>query len=229
MNNWEIVEDKASIVLLGSFNPRIFHPEWLINRQIVDSWNYNDEAIICMPDFTQIHLPDSKTLSVYINRFILESTLASNNLALADLATNIFVKLSETPLEKLGMNYSATIHLRDQESWMNFGKNFAPIPPWKEACLYLQSELTDNQEKEIGLWSMTMHFPRPDKLNGFLRPKIEVASSEDRTLTFSINNHVELDQMETSEAMKILSEYWEDSLSIAEQLIENMMNNQLQG
>ncbi len=229
MKKWEVVGDKASIVLLGSFNPRIFHPEWLINRQIVDSWNYNDESIICVPDFTQIHLPDSRTLTVYINRFILESTLASNNLALADLVTNIFVRLPETPLEKLGMNYSATIHLRDQGSWRNFGKNFAPISPWKEACLYLQSELTDDQEKEIGLWSITMHFPRPDELNGFLRPKIEVASSEDRTLAFSINNHVELDQVETPEAMKILSEHWKKSLPIAEQLIENMMNNQLEG
>lgn len=229
MKKWEVVEDKASIVLLGSFNPRIFHPEWLINRQVVDSWNYDDETTICVPDFAQIHLPDSRTLNVYINRFILESTLASNNLALADLVTNIFVRLPETPLKKLGMNYLATIRLRDQQSWMNFGKNFAPISPWKEACLYLQSELTDNQEKEIGLWSITMHFPRPDKLNGFLRPKIEVASSEDRTLAFSINNHVELDQMETPEAMKILSEHWKNSLPIAEQLIENMMNNQLQG
>ena len=229
MKKWEIVGDKASIVLLGSFNPRIFHPEWLINRQIVDSWNYNEETMICVPDFAQVHLPDSRTLSVYINRFILESTLASNNLALADLATNIFVRLSETPLEKLGMNYSATIRLRNQESWRNFAKDFAPISPWKDACSYLQSELTDSQEKEIGLWSITMHFPRPDELEGFLRPKIEVASSEERTLAFSINNHVELDQVETSGAMKILSEHWENSLLIAEQLIEKMMNNQLQG
>lgn len=93
----------------------------------------------------------------------------------------------------------------------------------------MQSELTDDQEKAIGLWSITMNFPRPDELSGFLRPKIEVASSEDRTLDFSINNHVELDQMETPEAIKIFSEHWKNSLPIAEQLIENMMNSQLQG
>ena len=228
MKKWEIVGDKASVVLLGSFNPRIFHPEWLINRQIVDSWDYNDEKIICVPDFAQINLPDSRILTVYINRFILESTLASNNLALADLATNIFVKLAETPLEKLGMNYTATIRLRNEESWKNFAKNFAPISAWEEACPYLESELTDSVGNKTGLWSITMHFPRPDDLKGFLRPKIEVVDSEDRTLTFAVNNQVEFDQVETSKVMEILSKHWKGSLLIAQQLIENMMDNQLQ-
>lgn len=228
MKKWEIVEDKASIVLVGSFNPRIFHPEWLVNRRIVDSWDYEDERIICLPDFAQINLPDNRVLSVYVNRFILQSTCASSNLALADLATNLFVKLAETPLNKLGMNYDATIRLRDQESWKNLAKDFAPEEEWKKACSYLESELTNKQENEMGLWSMAMNFPRPDDLKGFLRSKIEVENSNDRTITFGVNNHVEFDQVETLEAMRILSENWKDSLQIAKSLIENMMNNQLE-
>lgn len=228
MKKWEVMSEEASIVLVGSFNPPIFHPEWLIGKQIIDPWDYaSEENNVCLPDLAQMSLPDGRTLSVYLNRFILKSPLASNHLALADLVASIFSILAETPLEKLGMNYASTIRLRDQESWESFGRELAPSAVWENACGYLSDKLVEKDQKQVGLWSLTMNLPRPDGLNGFIRPKVEAVNPRERTLSFSTNNHVELGQTEAPEAMEILATHWQDSLSISNKLIESMMASQL--
>ena len=69
MKNLEILSEEASIVLVGNFNPKIFHPEWFIRKEIVGEWDYKNEQDINLPDMAQISLPSDRNITVFLNKF----------------------------------------------------------------------------------------------------------------------------------------------------------------
>ncbi len=64
MSDWEIIRNEANIILVGNFNPKIFHPEWFIGKGIVEEWDYKKDEVINVPDMSQMTLPGNRTVSV---------------------------------------------------------------------------------------------------------------------------------------------------------------------
>ena len=118
MSTWDILSEEASIVLVGNFNPAIFHPEWFIGKDILTRWDYGPEDVNILPDVTQLHLQGGRSLSVLLNQLALKASLASEHLALKDLVTSTFTILRETPIRQMGMNYTAVIKLDTLENWI---------------------------------------------------------------------------------------------------------------
>jgi len=226
MNNWEIISEEASIVLVGNINPKIFHPEWFIRKGIVEEWDYSKDEFVSLPDMSQMELPNDRRILALLNQFSIRSSRASEYFSLKDLVMSTFSFLNETPILQMGMNYSSVIKIANPAKWMQFGSELAPQQHWKNAANFINS-LEQDKQKELGLWELTMNLPRPDDLKGFIRPKIAVLQASQNTLTFSINNHVEIEDFSTAEMTKILGENWDKSLFLAQQLISNMMESQL--
>lgn len=65
MNDWEIIREEASIVLVGSMNPKIFHPEWFIRNEIVEEWDYRQDEVVSLPDIAQVEFPNERKLTVF--------------------------------------------------------------------------------------------------------------------------------------------------------------------
>lgn len=228
MCSWETVSEEASIVLVGNFNPKIFHPEWFIRKSIIDEWDYSDDDVVNLPDLCKVELPSDRNITVLLNQFILRSSLASDHLALKDFVMSTFSYLKETPVKQMGMNYISIIKLADHRAWMHFTRDLAPHSYWEKALNYFGS-ISPKKREELGLWDMTMNLPRKDDIPGHIRAKISVNSSVDRTLSFSINNHVEIDQSDAEVMIRILDEQWESSLELSKSLISDIMISQLAG
>ncbi|MGR9106825.1 MAG: hypothetical protein ACU843_07830 [Gammaproteobacteria bacterium] len=227
MSTWDIISEEASIVLVGNINPKIFHPEWFIRKGIVEEWDYTNDEIVNIPDLSKITFPGNRYLTVFLNKFILRSTLASENLGLKDLVTSTFATLRETPIDQMGMNYTSTIKISSTNHWSRFGIELAPKKCWQEALSYF-NDLDAIKKGELGLWEMTMNLPRSDDLPGYIRPKIAVQPpSSNRTLLFSINNHVNIDESNAITMARILKDHWENSLFFAKSLISDIMDSQL--
>ncbi|MFC3115962.1 hypothetical protein [Cellvibrio fontiphilus] len=219
---WTVIQEEASIVLVGSFNPKIFHPEWFIRKGIVEPWSYEDDKeLIQVQDYAGFCFPDEKRVSVLLDRFSITTPYASEQLSIKDIVQSTFSILSETPLYQLGMNYSATIKLDTNDEWLKFGATLAPKQLWIDAAGYLN----DDQMDEAGLWEMTAFLPRPDSLKGCIRPKISVKNIKERELVFLINSHVELE--ESTRVDSILESHWDDSLTLATKIINNIVKTQL--
>lgn len=224
MKSWEIIREEASVVLVGSFNPSIFHPEWFINKNLVESWEYSDdEKIACLNDLAQIEFPGDKRIEVYLNKFTSRSTSASEFLALKDLVVNTFTILAETPIVQMGMNYTCVIKIKDKETWTKFGRELAPSNHWKDAANYLK----DKKDEDLGIWELTMHLPRPDDLPGYIHPNLKVISSKNFSLSFSINNHIDINRDQDQCMATLLEKNWSTSLEMANELISNIMNSQI--
>lgn len=226
MSNWEIISEEASIVLVGNMNPKIFHPEWFIRKGIVEEWDYNQDEFISLPDMAQMELPNDRKIVALLNQFSIRSSRASEYFSLKDLVMSTFTLLSETPILQMGMNHTSVIKIGNQDKWRQFGSQLAPQNYWKNAANFINS-LEEDKQKELGLWELTMNLPRPDGLKGFVRPKIAVLQLGANTLTFSINNHVEIESSSAATMNQILGENWDKSLSLAKEIISNIMESQL--
>lgn len=227
MSAWNINRETASIVLVGNFNPSIFHPEWFIRKGIAEEWDYGtDDNIINLPDTSQFTLPGGKKVTVLLNKFVITSSLASDHLALKDIATSAFAILRETPIAQMGMNYEAEIQISNREDWLQFGRELAPLHHWVEAANYI-SDLDKEQQETAGLWEMVMNLPRPDELTGFVRPKIQATSLDKFILSFSVNNHVEITDHSAELMAKILDKNWESSLELSRSIMGGIMESHL--
>ncbi|MBN1379822.1 MAG: hypothetical protein JXA04_11375 [Gammaproteobacteria bacterium] len=233
MRAWEKIGEDANIVLVGNFNPSIFHPEWFIKRGIVPDWNYsghrsgtNEAAVAVLPDLAQIDFQDQKFLQVMLNKFTLRCSHASEFLSLKDIVSTAFSILKETPISQMGMNYQAVIRIADNDLWLKFGEVMAPKEPWLVAAPYI-NELDDGNKKRLGLWNLTMQMPRPDDLSGYIRPTVKVENSNARTLSISVNNHVEIADKSTATVIDYLERYWEQSLNLANEIVRNTLIDQL--
>jgi hypothetical protein len=225
MSDWEIISEETSIVLTGNMNPKIFHPEWFIRKEIVEEWDYSQEEFISLPDMSQMELPNNRKILVLLNKFSISTSRASEYLSLKDLVINTFTLLNETPILQMGMNFTSVIKISNQNKWRQFGSQLAPQNYWKNAANYINS-LDEDKIKILGLLDITMNLPRPDELDGYIRPKIAAANTPE-TLIFSINNHIEIQDHNAVIMTKILDENWDKSLSLAKEIIENIMKSQL--
>jgi hypothetical protein len=125
------------------------------------------------------------------------------------------------------MNFNSVIKIPDEEKWIQFGRNLAPANCWKQAAASTYN-IDESKKKEFGLWDLTMNLPRPDDLEGYIRPKINVFPQAGRyTLQFSINNHVELKDLKATSMIEVLETHWDKSLLFAKVLTKNIMESQL--
>ncbi len=228
MSAWETISEEANIVLAGNFNPKIFHPEWFIRKGIVGEWDYSNDEVINLQDVSQITLPGNRKVVALLNQFSIRSFLASDFLALKDFIASTFSILRETPINQMGMNYSSIIKIANKDEWRQFGSELAPKKHWEDSLDYF-TNLDKPRQEEIGLWELTMNLPRPDGFRGYIRPKIAVASQHEYTVSFGINNHVEIDQSSAIAMVSFLEDNWEKSLDLAKDITSKIMDSQLRG
>jgi len=234
MSDWKLVGEEASIVLVGSFNPAIFHPEWFIRHKIVPEWNYdaqthgNDQSkLAVMPDLSTIEFQDDRHMQVLLNKFVLRTSRASEYLTLKDIVSSTFGILQETPIAQMGMNHSVVIEIPDDDKWISFGEKVAPKAPWHSIAPYI-NELDEDRKKTLGLWDMTVQLPRPDDALGYIRPTIKVDNITQHRVSIGINSHIDVGDQSTIELVDYLNSHWEENLAYAKDLINNIINCHLE-
>ncbi len=221
-------------MLVGNFNPSIFHPEWFIRHEIVPAWDYpkqsqrGDEVatVATLPDLAQVEFQDQRKLLVMLNKFTLRSALASEHLTIKDIVTSTFNILQETPILQMGMNYQAVIQLQSKDLWRKFGEQMAPKSPWRAVVTYI-NDLDEEKQSVLGLWEMTMQMPRWDDLKGYIRPTIKVADISEYKLAISINNHVVIEDKSALTMIHHLNSNWERALDFGETFVNDTLTKQL--
>ena len=120
--------EEISAVLIGSFNPGIFHPEWFRRQEILlpqEADEENAKVKVVSPEVTQILFLDMK-LDVFPDRFILETRDASRAEKLQDIVLHVLTKLPHTPVTACGLNNSLHFDLNDEAYWHKVGHALAP-------------------------------------------------------------------------------------------------------
>ena len=146
---------------MGSFNPAIFHPEWLSKYELISDDDLKAADIeIVHRDLTQFSLSWLR-VNAWRNKFVARTNDPSQYAPLKDLMISIFKILEHTPANQMGMNIELIYKIDTEESWHKIGNNLVPKKYWEGPL-----------PKGVGLTSLTVSSPRPDDLKGLIKVSI---------------------------------------------------------
>ena len=125
----------ASIVAVGSFNPPIFSPAWLLQHNLIGT----DDAAGALQD--EEHVISRQITRYRAGAFLIQVmenqlSIAMNGAitpALRDLASGIFSTLSHTPVTAVGLNFYGHFKISDIKDYHRIGDVLAPKNVWSTA------------------------------------------------------------------------------------------------
>src|SRR5689334_12341845 len=105
----ELRESTASVVILGSFNPLIFQPEWLKENGLIgakEAEAARESGVeVIHRQLVILNLSTSLRLEAHLNRFTIVAKEAPVVVA-RDFALKCFRLLSHTPVAQMGLNFA---------------------------------------------------------------------------------------------------------------------------
>lgn len=202
--------DASSIVLLGTFNPAIFHPLWFKINQLIRPEEADAAKLEVTHPAVSIFSLEWFKLQVEMERFVVETTDKANFGPISDLVLGTFSILDHTPVRALGINRMMHFKMESIEEWHAFGHMLAPKDVWHGIM------------ERPGLRSLTMDDPRDDPTS-YIRVRIEPSNRVDPGIFIEVNNHYEIKENNVQNMLYILKSSWKDVLLKSENIANHLI------
>ena len=215
---------QVSVVLLGRFNPTIFHPLWFAENKMIG----RKEAGIAIEKGIEVVHPELSSfrldwLQLQVDRTRFAARVFEEPLVRAyDLVVQCFQIMRHTPLSTLGINRLVHFEAGGEEEWHRLGDILAPKEPWKD---FIGG---GNLPRRGGLRSLTMKQTSRDTGEiGSINIKIEPSTEIKFGVFMEINDHYEIKDRENptdaDEIRGILERRFENSMEYSERIIDHIM------
>lgn len=219
--------DQASIVLLGAFNPKIFHPSWLALKKLIslEAADSADVKIVLgeISEFTAAYM----TFQIQPNRFLVKCEAIYKDV-IKDLVLSTFQEhLPESQVWQMGINRKIAFSCGSENIRDQLGEALAPKDPWgpwgKDIARSIKHDGSHG-----GMMNVTMRqLPRPDKVDGHIQAAVAPTSNDPSAVDIDINNHFKFrepnDTIGSADAMEALSNQWLDAMNFAEYIADGLM------
>lgn len=218
-----------SIVLVGSFNPALFHPTWFAKRELIGDSPVQEalerEQVLVTPDLSSFSA-DWLGVQVTQQQAVFSTVEEGREFDLRDLVVGVFELLPETPVDAVGINTDVHFRLESEEDWHAFGDKYLPKDLWEPL---FQGERWRRRPDghTVGMRTLTVEAWRED-VTGFLR--IEIAPSVRITphgVYTGINAHLQLTTDENRsngfEGARTVAEQWEDTRALERELLDSFL------
>ncbi len=185
----EIKEEMDSIVILGRWNPAIFHPSWFEKNNLIKA-SEADAAIkgleVITGEFSRFRLPWVE-ISITRERLAFNCLVPEHFKQVSELAVGVLTLLRETPLRALGINKSRHVSVGNAENWHHFGHTVAPKEVFTDV-------LFKKDEEKPGLMALKIRTKRENF--DYQDLTIEPSNKYPVSLHFSFNDHFQLNNKE---------------------------------
>jgi len=203
---------KRSIVLLGDFNPKIFHPAWFAAENLIGKQEAENAKVEVIHQDVAIFTTEWIRIEVVRNRFLVESSQQLIDKPLRDLVYGVFSLLRHTPLRVMGINTTMEFRVPTEEKWHTAGHRVAPKDLW------------DGVLDSPGMMNVTMREPRRrDGKRGYIDVRFSPSGQVQPGLFIAVNDHYECESKgdvgSSDEILAILSNDWEKATARAEEII----------
>lgn len=204
-----------SVVIIGDFNPLIFQPFWLSNKNLIREGEATSAKVEIMHGEIVRYELDWISIEITKSRCAFTTTKEPYFDPLKDLVVGIFKILNETPIKLFGFNHVYDLSLLSKEMYFNFGKSLTPLEYWNENMNEPRLSLLEIYEKE-----------RKDGQKGNRRVKI--SPSVDQTISFgvsiNINDHFELNLNGLkNDFIPMIEKNWNSSFDTSRLMVENIL------
>ena len=210
MSEYQIQQKIISIVLLGDFNPSIFHPQWLAFNELVSLESAEvARNVSCQSEFSSFEV-DGMHYQVDKQRFGLTTKDESQTPILLDTVREILTLLEHTPLLAIGLNHDFRYSIPEIESWHRLGHTLAPKDHWSGL-------LTDP-----GMAGIAIRGSRPDVPEARLDIRVNPIMDGKNGVFIGINQHYRFDDLDPTaiaqrnqRVLNILDQDWRPFCSYA--------------
>ena len=125
--------ETLSIVFLGSFNPRIFHPSWFVleglvlNEQVLGGISEsNKDGPLVTPDLSRCEINQDVMVECLTDRLSINATTMLGEETARTLSSAMLSKLPHTPITAVGINHTQIIEARSEDEWHRIGDLLVP-------------------------------------------------------------------------------------------------------
>lgn len=212
------------IVLVGSFNPSIFHPEWFARHGLLTEQEKAAANIELIHREISLFRMEWLSLRVERERFIAETHEAPFR-RLADFIVRTFAEhLTLTPVSRLGINRIVDFNVGDESTRNRIGQTLAPHDPWGEWAQKIEGE---SLKKRGGMRTLVMEQrDLDDREQGYIQAKI-APSRGSGGITMEINDHYEVSEPSHNqgceELVGVLENHFDESIKRSEWIIDQIM------
>lgn len=205
----------VSVVLLGSFNPGIFHPAWFASEGLIQKSESESSEIAVITSDVAAFSVGWMALEVLHDRFTITTNQPQYFEALRDLAMGTFTLLRHTPVKHLGINKLDHYGSENREEWHHLGHRLAPPDQWSDLL------------EKPGMRRIQIEGVRPDNHKGRILVTIEPSSKVNPGVYFQVNDHYDVGAVEEGRsceaAIRILRSEWQKSLDRAARITKCQM------
>lgn len=127
------VKQTLSIVFVGSFNPRIFHPTWFEREGLIfpeeEAASLSEskaDGPLVTPDLSRCEIGQEINVECLANRLSINAATTLGEERLRSLAAAILAKLPHTPVTAVGLNHSQVFDTRNEDEWHQIGDLLVP-------------------------------------------------------------------------------------------------------
>jgi hypothetical protein len=224
--NEMVIEPKSSdvaIVLLGSFNPAIFNPDWLVLNGVIGKTQAEVREIgVITPQVSEFRV-SSYHYQVTPQRMqvLFESAPV---VELQDTVSKIFQELlPHTPVQQLGINRSVHFSVGSEEKRNEIGRKLAPPEPWGRWSEEWKDRLPPNR---AGMTNLAVHEvfpgdPHDRRMTATVQPSMLIA--DNAGIFAAINDNYVLTEKTGFAAASLLTEKFESSVQRCEWIIDQIM------
>ncbi len=194
-----------SIVLRGSLNPAIFHPEWFGRHELLKPEETAAADVQIVHREVSAFKLDWMQVQVTPDRFHATSMQEAYFPSVRDFVLGTLRVLHHTPISLVGLNTNVHYAMPSEAAWHELGFLLAPKEPWTKVFA---------SEQRPGLRSLIIEGQRNDAWKGFIRLKVEPSTEVPLGLFVNVNDHYDLgSEINGAEnAIQILDEKWTESL-----------------
>lgn len=184
-----------SVVLLGGFNPLIFHPLWLLKKGLIPETDVVEKQIIINSRVSQYPIGDWMQMTVTPERCEFKIEKPERIVLMKDLIIGTLNALPEIPIIAVGINRGNIINLGDEKSHFIFGSKLAVLDIWNDCFKTprLRDIIIENQE---------------GTLEEGVRRRIQIKPAEIKDLKYCIdvnlNNHYTEKKQDVAFAIRTL-------------------------
>ena len=176
----EATFEGVTIVLVGSFNPRIFQPAWFGQEDLVREIEAREAELgVVHPNLSAFKMGPFQ-LQINTGRFLALTVEPPSYQALRDLVLGTFRLLRHTPVIQLGINRDLHFKPNDDWSWTTLQKQLVVLSAWSGVL----------EESETR--ALVIQGSRGDENQGHIAVRVEPSGREPGGVYFNINDHYEL-------------------------------------
>lgn len=208
---------RTSLVLVGDFNPKIYHPAWFAAQELISSSEAEAATVEVLNHDVCIIKTAWLRLEVFRERFLAMPLENGRDEEVRDLAVGAFRILKHTPVRMLGINTSAGWHFPDEATWHAVGHQLVPKETLWDAVL-----------DSPGMEELAVAGKRTDGHEGRVRVSLRPVFKDGRYgVEVQVNDHFQVDQPQAvggaERAVALLGSAWDRSLAQAGKVFAKLM------